>query len=185
MDKKTKKKEWSFKFKEWKKIPDDVVNFYFNQAEKNLDETIKTFESNTKKSHQISVICITIITISLKYLLGSDTNIEVRSISFFTLLTGFLIIKELRKNLFYTTKLGVRGSSPSITINESILLKDFSDKEKYINTILVECIKYQKRIDNNNILNDLRNKRLKVSLFLFFLLPVSIVFGKILSFCLK
>lgn len=177
-----KKEEWDFKFKEWKEIPLDVIKFYFNQAEKSLDETMKTFESTAKKSQQILAICITIITVSLKYLIATEANIEFRGISFFTFLTGVIIIIQLRKNLFYNTRIGVKGGSPSITINKKLLLKDFSNEEKYINTVLSECIKYQKRIDNNKRVNNSRSIRLRVSLFLFFLLPISIVFGKILSY---
>ncbi|WP_047788193.1 hypothetical protein [Tenacibaculum mesophilum] len=183
MDKKNK--VWEFDREiEWKKIPANIIDFYFNQAEKKLEETTKTFENTSKKTHQILLISISIITISLRYLLNSKTDIDFRIITFFTSISGACIIIMLRENLFYD-KIGAKGSSPENLIKKKFIQNNLTEKEKYNNIILNECIKYQERIKNNREINSIRKKRLEKAISLFLLLPISVIVGRLIADILK
>jgi len=175
---------WKIEIDEWKKVSKDMVEFFFKQSEKKLEETIKTFESSSRKTNQILSISITLVTIGLGYFVKfKEENLYLNIMAFLLAIIGTVIIFVLYKNLFFDT-IGVKGSQPKEIIKEKFLTPKLSDEEQYINILLNECEKYQERINTNIEVNKKRNRRIKKVKYLFLFIPISAIFVKIIIYFL-
>lgn len=163
---------WRTDIKDWQKISIQTAMFYFDLAEKRLDETVETSKNTTDKSDKLLTLNITLLTTILAYL--SNTNIiysyfNIVLIVMVVFLTGQLYF--LFSNIFLF-KIGTKGEEP-----QHILLNDFIENhegdEQYLNLTLQICETYQEKINSNNKINVKRADNLTNAIYLFLGLPIS------------
>ncbi|GAA3652768.1 hypothetical protein [Flavivirga jejuensis] len=172
--------KWEANLNNWKHLSTDSIQLMLKQSEECLDETVKTFENVSTKTNQMLTIAISILTVTIGYFVDFDkNNIELKIIALFVVVICSTIIIVLYKNLFFD-KIGVKGSPPKHIIKDKFFNEGIEPKNQYANIVLNECEKYQERIDKNNIVNDQRRKRITIAIKLFFLLPLSIIIGRLI-----
>lgn len=173
-------KKWKIEIENWRHITIESIQFMFKQSEEALNETVKTFENNSKKTNQMFTLAMSIMTICIGYISDFSSKIsELKLAAYFVVIMCGCIIAVLYKNLFFD-QIGVKGSHPKYLLKEKYFNKEIEDHEQFLNIILNECEKYQERIDRNKEVNKLRQKRVQTSLYIFMGLPVTIIISKIL-----
>ena len=173
---KEKEKDWylsDYVKEHWKEIHLDLLKRSVDQAEKYLQETIRTSEIITARSYQIFGLLIPSVTLVLGYCTKidfSDTKDDIFELS------GLLTLLILGFSLNYCRKAMVPyrfhmvGNKPKDSLDERFI----SNKEPLQSFLINECENYQKRIEKNAENNELRATYIKRSILILLFIPLSL-----------
>jgi hypothetical protein len=175
------------------KVPDEVVNsfsnidvkllqFILSQAEKFLNEQIRSGEIITEKGHKVLALAVTIATACLVYINGDDkqviTYIAAWQGLFLSLIAGAMLLFTVKK--YHTYPL---GSPPSYLLVPSLTNLKTEQQEK--NILFSECEQYETRIRFNEQQNRSRVYWVDAALYCLAALPltflVAFAFAKIVN----
>ena len=69
-------------------------------------------------------------------------------------------------------RIGTKGEEPRFVLNSNFII-DYDKDEQYVNLALHVCEVYQKKINCNQRINNKRNNRLLIAIYLMLGLPIS------------
>ena len=158
----------------------DYLKFSFEQAEKFLNELVRTGDNISKKAHAVLVIAISIFTLSLSAWSSSVIKSPELIVAAICLSSISFVVVVILIHPIWSYKTYVSGSDPSSLLKQE-LVESFSDQDNVLkNLILTELVNYQYRIDHNDKINMHRIKYVDRAMFLLVAAPIlSWLFGEL------
>jgi hypothetical protein len=148
------------------KVSTEYLRMVFDQAEKFLNETVRSGEGTTEKAHKILAISLTILTGSFVYLVGGDDLTS--SIALAAMLSIPICLVSISHLIIplrgYETY--VIGSSTAKLLIQKCIEGFPTAEDQTKNLLLSECVNYQERIEYNEKLNRRRSKLVDLSLYI-------------------
>lgn len=167
--------KWSTDIIQWNKLSESAAQLYITLAENRLDETVETAKNITDRNDKLLALNITIITAILGFLATHTLEKILNSYLCVSLLIMLLVLTlslvYLIKNLFLY-KIGTKGEEPKFILKSSFV-DDYPDNEQYLNLALQVCENYQNKITSNTTVNNKRNRRLSLSIYIMLAMPLS------------
>jgi len=170
-------KTWSIQLSNENNVTLDDVKFIFSQAEKRLDDTIKTGESIASKTTTLLTLMTGIIVGVSAYLINKWTDFKtfdnktiIAAVSiiyvFFVLV---YMIRNVLPNHYY-----VAGSLPKDLFIDAFFKDDVDRKKQTTYIYMSEIEDYQLRIDKNWITNDERWSKYITSVIALLIMPFAL-----------
>jgi hypothetical protein len=160
-------KKFKADFSSWRNITKETAKFYFDEAEKRLQETIVTSKNISDSTHKIITVLISMFILIFGFITtnilkppSTDTTINFpllfTSISVCLILIRalYLAIQILQPRSIMTT-----GIMPKKLINPSPIDKHGKTELQFIDILLSACENYQVRIDLNIASNKQRTDK--------------------------
>jgi hypothetical protein len=178
-------KPWSlpqYLYDNYSDITIEFLEFALAQAEKILNETVRSGEGITEKAYKVLTIGVSVLTGSIIYLVqnvypvqkaGWESPISVAALLAvpMCLTSIWLLIRPLKS---YETF--VAGSPPKLVLVEK-LIKGFPGKQQIKNALLNECHNYQERIDQSDAQNRTRGQAVDQAMYWLLALPLTLIFS--------
>lgn len=163
----------------WYEIDIEYLKRVFDQAEKRLQETIKTADSLTDRGYKLSGIAISVATILASYVFSQDwTDCKDRVLEIAAVISlvmsGASIYFIVR--LTMATRFHVLGSEPKKTLTINCI--SYEPDEQYRVHLFSEIESLQNRIAFNFIENDRRIKLSTKAIYWLMVIPVSPIFSQ-------
>ncbi len=151
----------------------EELRFILQQAERVLDESVKSFEYSANKTMTLLATTLTLLIGLSSYLFTEfyklkEIDILLSSISF-SILYLYYIVYILSKNL-KAVNVQVSGTKPDILVNTVFYKKEVPSTEKEMYYSVIEA--YANRIESNDNLNNERVFRNDLSIKLLTFLPL-------------
>lgn len=170
--------EWDipkFIYDNWKDVSFDFISIAFQQAEKLLNETVKSGEGITQKALKVLGFAVSILTIALGYAVSNNPNTILFIAAILTIILCIISIIFLIKPI-WTYQTYVSGSRPSMTLNKEEMITGFKEETgRNKNMLLNECAEYEKRIRYNLKLNMNRSDNVDYAMILLVFVPFTLI----------